>query len=155
MSVHHLTLSPRASPVQASVSLPFFASSESHAWFSFGVKLNLTIFLLESEIQSPLHFCHGKKGSKHLALTLASVYHPCTKTGEDDIYARFLDTLDTLFSKLPADNEIIMGADVNANIGKLDDLQSSKFRSTLGPHGFSKQNAKGEGLLTIYLTHRL
>jgi hypothetical protein len=25
--------------------------------FSFGVKVNLTIFLLELEIQSPLHFC--------------------------------------------------------------------------------------------------
>jgi hypothetical protein len=56
VSVHHLTLSPRASPVQASVSLPF-ASAESHARFSFGVKLNLTIFLLELEIQSHLHFC--------------------------------------------------------------------------------------------------
>jgi exonuclease III len=97
----------------------------------------------------------GKKGCKHLALTLASVYHPCTKTGANDIYARFLDTLDTLLGKLPADNEIIMGSDVNANIGKLDDLQSSAFQSTLGPHGFSKQNAKSEGLLTLYLAHHL
>ena len=48
-----------------------------------------------------------------------------------------------------------MGADVNANIGKLDNLQSREFQSTLGPYGFSKQNAKGEGLLTIYLAHRL
>ena len=68
----------------------------------------------------------GKKGNKHLAFTLPSVYHPCTKTGADDIYARFLNTLDTLLSKLPADNEI-MGADVNANIGKFNGLQSSKF----------------------------
>ena len=68
----------------------------------------------------------GKKGNKHLALTLASVYHPCTKTSADDIYACFLNTLDTLLSKLPADNEI-MGADVNANIGKFNGLQSSKF----------------------------
>ena len=82
-------------------------------------------------------------------------HHPCTKTGADDIYARFLDTLDTLLSKLPADNEIIIGADVNANIGKLDDLQSSEFQSTLGPHGLPKQNTKGEGLLTLYLAHRL
>jgi len=80
----------------------------------------------------------GKKGCKNLALTLASVYHPCTKSGADDIYIRFLDTLDILLSKLPADTEIIMGMDVNANIGKLDDLQSSEFRSTLGPHGFAK-----------------
>ena len=86
----------------------------------------------------------GKKGSKHLALTLASVYHPCTKTGADDIYACFLDTLDTLLSKLLADYNIIMGADVNANIGKSDVLQSSEFQPTLGPHGFSKRNPKGE-----------
>jgi len=97
----------------------------------------------------------GKKGSKHLALTLASVYHQCTKTGADDIYARFLNTLDSLLSKLPADNKIIMGADVNANIGKFDVLQSSDFQSTLGLHGFSKRNPKGEGLLTIYIAHRL
>ena len=76
-----------------------------------------------------------------------SVYHPCTKTGADDIYAHFLNTLDSLL--------IIMGADVNANIGKFDVLQSSEFQSTLGPHGFSKCNPKGEGLLTIYIAHRL
>jgi hypothetical protein len=52
---------------------------------------------------------HRKKGNKHVALTLASVYHPCTKTGLEDIYAHFLDILDTLLSKLPAHNEIIMG----------------------------------------------
>ena len=96
-----------------------------------------------------------QKGNKHLTITLASVYHPCTKTGSEDIYARFLDTLDTLLSKLPSDNKIVMGADVNANIGKLDKLQSSEFQSTLGPHGFSKRNSKGEGLLTVYCAHRL
>jgi len=48
-----------------------------------------------------------------------------------------------------------MGADVNANIGRSDDLQSSKFEATLGLDGFSKQNSKGEGLLTVYLVHRL
>jgi hypothetical protein len=52
---------------------------------------------------------HGKKGNKHLALILASVYHPCTKTGSEEIYVRFLDTLDTLLIKLSAHNEIIMG----------------------------------------------
>ena len=68
-----------------------------------------------------------KKWNKHLAFTFATVYHPCTKTGSDGIYACFLDTLNTLLSKLPSDNENIMRADVNANIGKFDDLQSSKF----------------------------
>jgi hypothetical protein len=97
----------------------------------------------------------GKKGNTHLALTLASVYHLCTKTGSEDIYARFLDTLDTLLSKLPAHNKIIMGTDINANISRLDELQSSKFHSTLGPYGFSKHKSKGKGLLTVYLAHCL
>ncbi len=73
----------------------------------------------------------------------------------EDFYARFLDTLETLLSKLPAHNKIIMGADVNANIGRLNELQSSEIYSTLGPYGFPKRNSKGTGLLTVYLAHRL
>ena len=80
----------------------------------------------------------GKKGDKHLALTLASVYHPCTKTGSEELYFRFLNTLDTLLSKLPPHSKIIMGTDVNVNIGRSNELQSSKFQATLGPYGFSK-----------------
>ena len=38
----------------------------------------------------------GKQGAKQLALTLAYVYHPCTKTGDKATYLRFLNTLDTL-----------------------------------------------------------
>ena len=97
----------------------------------------------------------GKKGDNHLAVTLAFVYHPCTKTGSEEIYVCFLDTLDALLSKLPTHNKIIMGADVNANIGRSDELQSSKFWATLGPYGFFKRNSKGEGLLTVYLAHCL
>ena len=96
-----------------------------------------------------------KKGNTHLAITLVSVYHPCTKTVSEDVYYRFFDTLDALLSKLPTENEINMGADINANIGKLDELKSSEFQSTLGPHGFLKRNSKGEGLLTTYLAHCL
>jgi hypothetical protein len=37
---------------------PSFSHLPKHrAWFSFGVKLNLTIFLLDLEILSPLHLC--------------------------------------------------------------------------------------------------
>ncbi len=91
----------------------------------------------------------GKKGDKHLSLTLTSVYCPCTKTGLENTYARSLDTLDTLLSKIPEHNKIIMGADVNANINRLNELQSSDFQLTLGPYGFSKRNSKGKGLLTV------
>jgi hypothetical protein len=50
---------------------------------------------------------------------------------------------------------IIMGMDVNANISRLIELQSSEFHSTQRPYGFSKRNSKGKGLLTIYLAHCL
>jgi hypothetical protein len=110
--------------------------------------------ILKSYNRMGKQFCR-KKGNKYLALTFASVYHPCIKTGLEDIYAHFLNTLDTLLSKLSTHNKIIMSVDINANIGRLDELQSSKFHPTLGPYGFSKRNSKGEGLLTVYLAHCL
>ena len=97
----------------------------------------------------------GKQGEKKIALTLASVYHPCTKTGDDTTYFRFLDTLDTLLGKVPKQSEIIMGTDINSNIGTFDNLHSTEFRAALGPHGLSKRNNKGENLLHVYLAHRL
>jgi len=48
-----------------------------------------------------------------------------------------------------------MGADINSNIGTLDDLHSTEFRAALGPHGLSKRNKKGENLLHVYLAHQL
>ncbi len=66
--------------------------------------------------------CEGKQGNKQLALTLVSAYHPCTKTGDDATYLRFLNTLDTLLNQAPQKLEIIMSADINSNIGTLDDL---------------------------------
>jgi hypothetical protein len=97
----------------------------------------------------------GKQGIKHLDLTLASVYHPCTKTGVNKTYLHFLDTLDTRLNHLPVKSELIMGADINANIDKLDNLHSANFRAALGPHGLPKRNPKGTSLLTAYLTHHL
>jgi hypothetical protein len=60
----------------------------------------------------------GKQGNKHLALTLACIYHPCTKMGDNETYLCFLDTLDALLNHLLAKSELIMGADINVNIGK-------------------------------------
>jgi hypothetical protein len=97
----------------------------------------------------------GKQGDTQLALTLAPVYHPCTKAGDDATYLRFLDTLDTLLGLAPTKSEIIMGADINSNIGTLNDLHSTKFCAVLGPHGLSKRNKKGKNLLHVYLAHQL
>jgi hypothetical protein len=82
------------------------------------------------------------------------VYHPCTKTGDDKLYLEFLNTLDDLLGLAPANSEIVMGADVNSNIGT-HGIHSTEFCTVLGPHGLSKRNMKGECLLHIYLAHRL
>jgi hypothetical protein len=91
----------------------------------------------------------GKHGKKQLTLTLASAYHPCTKTGNDETYLRFLNKLDAILNQLPEKLEIIMGADINSNIGTLDDLHSAEFCSAFGPHGLPKCNKKGENLLQV------
>jgi hypothetical protein len=97
----------------------------------------------------------GKQGHKQLALTLVLVYHPCTKTSEDELYLRFLETLDNLLGRTPAKSEIVMGAGVNSNIGKRDGIQSTEFCAALGPHGLPKHITKGKNLLHIYLAHQL
>ncbi len=66
----------------------------------------------------------------------------------------FLETLDSLLNKLPK-SELIIGADINANIGRFDNKYAADFGLAIGPHGFPNRNPKGEGLLNIYLAHRL
>ena len=39
-------------------------------------------------------------------------------------------------------SEIVIGADINANIGISTD-RNDKYAPTLGPHGLKKQNSKG------------
>ncbi len=113
-----------------------------------GRYISITIKLDSHDKQGKL--VQGKKGDKSMTLLLASIYHPCTKTGSDDIYMRFPDTLDNLLDQLPQ-SELIIGADINANIGQFNNMSAAEFRPTLGPHGFQKRNSKGESLLTIYL----
>jgi hypothetical protein len=71
------------------------------------------------------------------------------------MYLRFLNNLDALLNQLPAKLETIMGADINSNIGTLDNLHSTKFHSVLGSHGLPKCNKKGKNLLHVYLAHCL
>jgi hypothetical protein len=66
----------------------------------------------------------------------------------------FLDTLDGLLDKLPK-RELIIGADINANIGQFDNMSAAEFGPAIGPHGFPKRNSKGESLLAVYFAHRL
>jgi hypothetical protein len=75
-----------------------------------------------------------KKKEMSLVLSLVSAYHPChTK----DNHTRFLDIVDTLHSKLPP-SKIVMGANINANVGRASQEDEDPFAPTLGPHGPSK-----------------
>ena len=117
-----------------------------------GRYISLTVKLDSCDKRGKL--VRGKNGDKSIILSLASIYHPCTKSGSDDVYMRFLETLDGLLDKLPK-SELIIGADINANIGRFDSMSAADFGLALGPHGLPKRNPKGEGLLNMYLTHRL
>ena len=115
--------------------------------------INLTVKLASNDRVGKK--VQGKQGDKQHALTLASFYHPCTKTGKDKVYLCFLQTLNTLHGQSPSKSEIIMGANINSNIGTLNGLHSAEFCTTLGPHGLPKWNKKGKNLLHIYLAHCL
>jgi hypothetical protein len=79
------------------------------------------------------------------------VHHPCTKSGSDDVYMRFLETLDSLLNKLPK-SEWIIGADINANIGQFDNKSAADFGLAIGPHGFPNRNPK-EKAYSTYILH--
>jgi hypothetical protein len=92
-----------------------------------------------------------KKKETSLVLSLVSAYHPChTK----DDHMQFLDIVDTLLSKL-LPSEIVMGANLNANVGCALQEDDDPFAPTLGPHGPSKRNSKGKSLLAVYMSHGL
>ncbi len=71
--------------------------------------------------------------------------------GSDNVYMRFLDTLDGLLDKLPK-SELIIGANINANIGRLDNMSVAEFGPAIGPHGFPKETPK-ERVSLLYISH--
>jgi hypothetical protein len=91
------------------------------------------------------------KKETSLVLSLVSAYHPC-RTNDD--HAQFLDIVDDLLSKL-LPSEIVMGADINANVGCNSQEEDDPFAPALRPHGISKRNLKGKNLLGVYMSHGL
>ena len=85
---------------------------------------------------------------KSLHICLVSAYHPC----HDAPHEGFNDVLTSLLNKLPRNTRIIMGADINAKLGRRD---CAELRSVLGPHGPDCRNTRGTNLLSTYLSHGL
>ena len=73
------------------------------------------------------------KGS--IKLFLWSVYHPCDTEEQKEFY----DDLDNFIARRPRKSELLMGADVNWNVG----TRSPRFYDILGPHGLNNLNIKG------------
>jgi hypothetical protein len=98
--------------------------------------------------------CYDSRGQcikgKATKFVLTSVYHPC----DDEDHARFCDTLDSLLRQIGIDakTHLIMGADVNARLGKRECAEHSKI---IGPHGIDRSNEQGKNLLMLYSTHQL
>jgi hypothetical protein len=87
-------------------------------------------------VQFDCYDSHGRciKG-KAMKCVLTSVYHPCN----NDDHAQFCDTLDSLLWQIGIDakTHLIMGADVNARLGKRECAEHSKI---IGPHGIDQSN---------------
>jgi hypothetical protein len=63
------------------------------------------------------------------------IYYPCTKSGDDNTYLRFLDTVNTLIRKILKNSKVIIGTNINSNIGTSTDIHATDFHPALGPHG--------------------
>ena len=85
---------------------------------------------------------------KFLKMALTLVYHPCN----DPEHEQFAGHLDELLSSIPANTELLMGADINARIGVRD---RSEFSSVLGPFGVAGQNDRGKNLAQLYSSQAL
>ena len=71
-------------------------------------------------------------------LLIASVYHPYKKT-----HNAFNTELDDTLPKLSKDHDIIMGGDMNAQVGRRRDSNPDSYEEVLGPYGLDSRNEKG------------
>jgi hypothetical protein len=85
---------------------------------------------------------------KLLNICLASVYDPCHDTPHEE----FNEVFNSLLQRLLQSSHIVMGADINAKLGRRD---SDELSPVLGPHGPSHQNTCGTNFLSLYLSNGL
>ena len=79
-----------------------------------------------------------------MGITLCSIYHPV----DNKEYENFNSTLSSLLNYLPQKLNIILGHDINANIGT-NANSGQNFRDTIGPLGIKNRNKKGTSLLNL------
>jgi exonuclease III len=83
-------------------------------------------------------------------IVVISVYHPWDeKDGKVDAFNELLD--DTL-NNLPANHNLIMGGDINAQVGRRD---CEEYEDVMGIWGMKERNDKGRSVLEVYMTYNL
>jgi exonuclease III len=120
---------------------------------SVGRILSLTIKL--ECINEHGQVVRGRNGIKYKSFSLVSAYHPWKEANDE--FAMFVHELDGHLESITCNNsnEIIMGADINADVGCHDDNLIEDYGKVMGPNGLHKHNSKGELLLGMYLAQRL
>jgi hypothetical protein len=79
---------------------------------------------------------YGKRIKGNSTFFLTSIYHPYEPQHYDD----FNDLVATLLSQSPPKATILIGHDINADVGTKLTPDSADFSDVLGPHGFNKRN---------------
>ena len=85
------------------------------------------------------------KGS--IKLFLCSVYHPYDHAEQIEFY----DELESFLGGKPRNSELLLGADVNCNLG----IRTPMFRDVIGPHGINNRNNKGKDILYLLKSFNL
>ena len=85
----------------------------------------------------------GKKLKGSLNLLISSLYHPVDTKEHNNLS----DILVSFFKKHRKKQELIIGHDINANVGTRDPQATYDYNNVLGPHGIDNRNPKGTSLL--------
>jgi hypothetical protein len=79
-----------------------------------------------------------------LNITLYSIYHPVDNIEFED----FNTILSSIFTQTPPDTNIILGHDINANVGTSSN-NGQHFKETIGTYGVENRNKKGISLINL------
>ena len=89
-----------------------------------------------SERVKPKKDTYTRKAKGLIKVYLCSIYHPYIHEEQTDFY----DELNAFLANKPRNSELLIGADVNCNVG----IRSPLFRDVPGPHGLDNTNLKGK-----------
>ena len=119
-------------------------TSSPTSWFP-GLIIGVTLSFPNFSNRPSDTYHRSAKGQ--IKLFLCSVYQPCDAEAQKEFY----DELDNFIARRPRNSEMLMGADVNCNVG----TRSPRFCDILGPHGLNNRSTKRRELLYLYKTNNL